>query len=82
MKMTIKTDKKSIMMGFVHSTIIPFILVLITQNIFIGITYYLVPLVAYETFASEKEGKIIFYVLSLIITTILFIVLLTKEISI
>lgn len=79
--MTIKTDIKSLMMGFVHSTIIPFLLVWITQNLLIGLAYYLVPLIAYETFASEKEGKTVFYLVSLIITTFLFLVLLTRVIS-
>lgn len=68
-----KINYKSIFMGFAHSVIVPFILILVSQNLFVGLVYYIVPFVAYETIASEKEGKAIFYVFSIFITFILLI---------
>ncbi|KLE01841.1 hypothetical protein L5F43_03775 [Aliarcobacter butzleri] len=71
-----KINYKSLLMGIIHSVIIPFMLVYISKNIFIGLAYYIFPLAAYETFASEKiEGKTVFYVISIPVTSITFFVI-------
>lgn len=64
-----KNNQKSIFMGIAHSVIIPFVLILLTKNLFIGLLYYLIPIAAYETFASHKEtGRTIFYGISLFVS--------------
>jgi|GEM_PF-2436936 len=65
---------KSIIMGFMHSIIIPFIIIAISRNLFLGLAYYVIPAFAYETFASKKgKGKAVFYTLSIFICLIVFI---------
>lgn len=69
-----KINYKSLLMGFIHSVIIPLILVYISKNLLIGLAYYLFPLTAYETIASEKtEGKTVFYGISIFVTLVIFI---------
>ncbi|WP_418180559.1 hypothetical protein ACNSOL_00020 [Aliarcobacter lanthieri] len=69
-----KINYKSILIGIAHSVIIPFILVYVSQNLLIGLAYYLIPLAAYETFATQKEeSKAVFYTISIFISLLLLI---------
>lgn len=50
-----KINYKSLLIGIIHSVIIPLLLVYVSKNLFIGLAYYLIPITAYETFVSQRE---------------------------
>lgn len=63
-----KTQKiKSGIMGFAHGSIIPFLLIFISKDIMVGLVYYMLVTLAYETIAEHRFGRIIFYSQALLI---------------
>ena len=69
-----KINYKSLLIGIIHSVIIPLLLVYVSINLFIGLAYYLIPITAYETFASQREeSKAVFYTISIFISLVLLI---------
>ncbi|MDX4028336.1 hypothetical protein [Aliarcobacter skirrowii] len=64
-----KTQKiKSGIMGFAHGSIIPFLLIFISKDIMVGLAYYMLVILAYETIAEHRTvGRIIFYSQALLI---------------